>query len=125
MDKLLLPVPLREWERLRDLATGVAPLEEPPHRRARGTTPVLISSETEVEDTLDSEELLLALRSPARISRLKKLDLWFRIRTRDERAIAALAECRSRERLEELGRAGTVSVCHLNVGLDESDYRRG
>jgi predicted DNA-binding WGR domain protein len=35
LDKLMPPVPRYEWDRLRDLATGAIPIEEPPPRRIR------------------------------------------------------------------------------------------
>ncbi|KAE8450407.1 hypothetical protein EG329_006482 [Mollisiaceae sp. DMI_Dod_QoI] len=70
IDKLLPPVPHSEWERLRDFASGVLPLEQAPPPRAKGTFTALHKA----EDT--PEQLLNALRSPARLSRfgIKKLE---------------------------------------------------
>jgi len=59
LDRLLPPVPMNEWERLRDLAIGQLPVEKPIARRSRP-----------LEDTRssDDEALLKFLTMPAHLS---------------------------------------------------------
>lgn len=60
LNKLLPPVPQHEWNRLRDLASGKIPIEEPPSRRRPGTG----SSQVMGSDL----ELVKFFRTPARIN---------------------------------------------------------
>ncbi|KAH9210963.1 hypothetical protein DL95DRAFT_392909 [Leptodontidium sp. 2 PMI_412] len=60
LEKILPPIPRSEWERLRDLATGVIPLEAQPARR----TPVQPNGWSE-EKTKEPLQLLQALLKPA------------------------------------------------------------
>ncbi|XMA17894.1 hypothetical protein WAI453_010685 [Rhynchosporium graminicola] len=61
LEKVLPPIPRDEWERLRDLATGILPLEARPARRT-----ALISPKEEVSEEERSAELLQYFQMPAR-----------------------------------------------------------
>ncbi|KAK0119695.1 hypothetical protein ONS95_011131 [Cadophora gregata] len=61
LDKILPPIPRIEWERLRDLATGAAPLEAQPVRRK----PISIDTE-ELSADEKNKELLQYFQAPAR-----------------------------------------------------------
>ncbi|PVH82167.1 hypothetical protein DL98DRAFT_514225 [Cadophora sp. DSE1049] len=61
LEKILPPIPQSEWERLRDLATGAAPLEAQPARRK----PIPVNAE-ELSADEKSKELLQYFQAPAR-----------------------------------------------------------
>ncbi|OWP00603.1 hypothetical protein B2J93_6040 [Marssonina coronariae] len=66
LERLLPPIPRNEWERLRDLAMGAMPLEEPPRRRipAFSQSPAL---DKETAKTMTTQQILNYFRMPARV----------------------------------------------------------
>jgi len=91
MTKILPPVPIHEWNRLRDLAIGALPIEDPPPRRAKAvsreqlegdrsdmrlfeyfTTPVRVQNLTNHDITIDAEKGATCWTDPLAIEEVDK-----------------------------------------------------